>query len=361
MAIGDVSATSGSVLDPIAGAIKNAAAATGVDFSFLFQQAKVESGLNAQAKAGTSSATGLFQFTRDTWLKVVEQHGDEIGLSGEAASLRNGVASATDRQKILELRNNPEISARLAAQYAVDNARALQAQGHTVSGPTDLYLAHFLGSNGAAKFLSAMKDNPNAPAATILPGAANANRSIFYKDGAPVSVRDIYQRFASRFDNAVPASKRSVQLASATLAETSNLQKGATVDSFTQRLKTPETFTALKPKGLINPDAIGKVQSQLDGSIASQAGLAPFGSVVATHRPNTSTNTGAKAPVTPMPLQPVASSTPSEPTPVSVDSLAKFLDSASKWSPDPGKMDTQAQKGVAFRDAYEGIHSHSDS
>ena len=128
MAIGDVSASSGNFLDPISGAIKAAATATGVDFTYLFQQAKVESGLNANAKAGTSSATGLFQFTKDTWFKVVEQHGDAMGLSGEASSLRNGAASAADRQKILDMRNNPAISAQLAAHYAIDNAKALQAQ-----------------------------------------------------------------------------------------------------------------------------------------------------------------------------------------------------------------------------------------
>jgi hypothetical protein len=350
MAVGDISAANSSFLDPISGAIKTAAAATGVDFTFLFQQAKVESGLNAQAKAGTSSASGLFQFTKDTWLKVVEQHGDDMGLSSEASALRSGVTSAADRQKILDLRNNPEISARLAAHYAIDNAKALQAQGHKVTGPTDLYLAHFLGSGGAAKFLSGMKDNPNAPAAAILPSAANANKAIFYKDGAPASFNDIYQRFAKRFDGGAPVSKQSIQMAANVLAENQSPARVAVVDSLVQRLKLPDALSANRPKLAEQAAASGKPLA--DGSIAKAA------------RPNFT----SKAPV--MPTAPRSGTAAPQPAPtnapmandneapVSVDSLAKFLDSASKWSADPGKMNEQAQKGLTSRDASDGVHSH---
>ncbi len=349
MAIGDISAANTSFLDPISGAIKTAAAATGVDFTFLFQQAKVESGLNAQAKAGTSSASGLFQFTKDTWLKVVEQHGDAMGLSSEASALRGGVTSAADRQKILDLRNNPEISARLAAHYAIDNAKALQAQGHKVTGPTDLYLAHFLGSGGAAKFLAGMKQNPNAPAADILPSAANANKTIFYKDGAPASFNDIYQRFAKRFDGGAPVSKQSVQLAANALAENTSPARVAVVDSLVQRLKLPETLSSIRPKPIEQGATI--VVKTVDGSIGQVA------------QPKFS----AKAPVMPAAPRAAAASAPPATTsapmvneadaPVSVDSLAKFLDSASKWSADPGKMNEQAQKGLTSRDASDGIHT----
>ena len=349
MAVGDITAANSSLLDPISGAIKTAAAATGVDFTFLFQQAKVESGLNAQAKAGTSSASGLFQFTKDTWLKVVEQHGGDMGLSSEASALRNGLASATDRQKILDLRNNPEISARLAAHYAIDNAKALQAQGHTVTGPTDLYLAHFLGSGGAAKFLAGMQENPNAPAAAILPSAANANKSIFYKDGAPASFNDIYQRFAKRFDGGAPVSKQSVQLAANALAENVSPKRVAVVDSLVQRLKAPDTLLAVRPKvaeqtaALTTPSADGTIATVARPKFSSKAPVMP-----ATPRSGTASAQAAAASAPP----PNAGDAP-----ISVDSLAKFLDSASKWSADPGKMNEQAQKGLTSRDASDGVHS----
>ena len=349
MAVGDVSATNSSLLDPISGAIKAAANATGVDFTFLFQQARVESGLNAQAKAGTSSATGLFQFTKDTWFKVVEQHGDAMGLSSEASSLRNGGATAADRQKILDMRNDPAISAQMAAHYAIDNAKALQAQGHQVTGPTDLYLAHFLGSGGAAKFLAAMKENPNAPAATVLPSAANANKAIFYKDGAPASFADIYQRFAKRFDGNVAPTKKSVQLASLALSENITPERASTVDALVKRLKTPEALKVDHSK-LTDPLASGTIKSQGPNINALRPSLAPkLGMGKAPQAPSARPAVATTQAATPEPALEV-------PT-LKVDTLAKFLDSASKWAPEPGALQNQSTKGVVARDASDGVHS----
>ena len=46
----------------IQSAIALASRKTGMDFSYLLGQAQLESGLRADAKAGTSSASGLYQF-----------------------------------------------------------------------------------------------------------------------------------------------------------------------------------------------------------------------------------------------------------------------------------------------------------
>ena len=56
----------------IQSAIALASSKTGVDFDYLLGQAKLESGLNANAKAGTSSASGLYQFIGQSWLSVVK-------------------------------------------------------------------------------------------------------------------------------------------------------------------------------------------------------------------------------------------------------------------------------------------------
>ena len=61
-------------------AIRQAASETGTDFDYLWRTAKRESGLNPNARASTSSATGLFQFTNQTWLSMVERYGDKYGL-----------------------------------------------------------------------------------------------------------------------------------------------------------------------------------------------------------------------------------------------------------------------------------------
>ena len=56
----------------------------------------------------------------------------------------------------------------------------------------ELYVAHFLGPQGSARLIEAMQANPRANAAAMFPDAAGANRSIFYRDGKPVSIAQLY-------------------------------------------------------------------------------------------------------------------------------------------------------------------------
>lgn len=65
----------------VTGAIQLASAKTGVDFDYLVKQARVESSMNPNAKARTSSATGLYQFIEQTWLRMVKNHGAEHGYA----------------------------------------------------------------------------------------------------------------------------------------------------------------------------------------------------------------------------------------------------------------------------------------
>ena len=61
----------------IRSAIQQASAATGVSFNYLVSQAEQESGFKADARAATSSAAGLYQFTERTWLRMIRDHGDK--------------------------------------------------------------------------------------------------------------------------------------------------------------------------------------------------------------------------------------------------------------------------------------------
>ncbi len=213
----------------IQSAIALASSKTGVDFDYLLGQAKLESGLNANAKAGTSSASGLYQFIEQSWLAVVKKHGAEHGLGWAADSIGQssgghlGVADAGTRQAILALRNDPAAASMMAAEHASDNKDALEGKlGRTATG-TDLYMAHFLGLGGASKFLTTMQANPDARGAALFPSAARANRGVFYEsNGTPRSLSAIYERFSTKLGAAAAGATgstttRSVQFAAQAL------------------------------------------------------------------------------------------------------------------------------------------------
>ena len=195
--------------DRVTRAIAASAQRTGVDFDYLMGQARIESGLNPNAKAGTSSATGLYQFIDQSWLGVVEKHGYKHGLDWAANAIqRDGrgryrVDDPQTRQSILALRKNPEIAALMAGEFASDNRQYLESSLGRSAAPVDLYLAHFLGPEGARQFLAAHDANPDAAAAPMFARAAGANRSIFYdRSGAPRSFAEIRTRFADKLGGA---------------------------------------------------------------------------------------------------------------------------------------------------------------
>ncbi len=199
--------------------LKVASAKSGVSFQYLVAKAAQESSLKTDAQASTSSAAGLFQFTRSTWLDMLKHYGAQYGYGEIAqkittdASGKSVVKDAAAEQRILALREDPEASGLMAAEYARDNAAALQEQlGRAVDAP-DLYLAHFLGASGATQLLSTAQDTPTKSAASVLPAAAKANTSVFYTpDGHARSAADVValvrERFSGQMDRFADAATR---------------------------------------------------------------------------------------------------------------------------------------------------------
>ncbi len=174
-------------------AIARAAQATGVDFSYLLAQAKIESSLNPNARAGTSSAAGLYQFTSGTWLSTLDKHGAAHGLNWADGAIQGGrVSDPGLRSQIMALRFDPETSAMMAAELTNDNRDSLRSTLGREPDAAELYMAHFLGADGAGRFLKALSVDPSQSAAALLPAAASANRSIFYDaSGAARSLGDV--------------------------------------------------------------------------------------------------------------------------------------------------------------------------
>ena len=187
--------------------IRQASLSTSTDFGLLMAQASRESGFRTDAKSSSSSAAGLFQFVDSTWLDMVHRFGDKYGVGdlaqqiSQSSSGKLTVADPALRKKILDLRQDPTLSAELAGEYAKQNKNEIeQAIGRPLSRG-DVYMAHFLGAGGATAFLKALDTKGNTVAANLLPDAAAANPSIFYDaSGRPKTVGEIYQTVASKIE-----------------------------------------------------------------------------------------------------------------------------------------------------------------
>lgn len=97
------------------------------------QFAAHESGFNASAKAGTSSATGLYQFIKGTWDGLVKQ---------------GRIFGVTDTT--VDKRLDPKFNAYGGAAFLKQNAEIIGS-----SDVGDLYLAHFLGPGSAKRIIDA--------------------------------------------------------------------------------------------------------------------------------------------------------------------------------------------------------------
>ena len=201
-------------------AIGSAAAKTGVDFAYLLQQAQAESNFNPSIKAKTSSATGLFQFIKSTWMHMIDKHGEKYGIQTDNMS----------RQEILDLRKNPEIASNMAAEFASENEKFLDTHWGGEIGSTELYFAHFMGAGGAASFLNARDENPAQTAAVLFPKAAKANYNVFYEKGTgrARSLDEVYAFFDKKFQ------VKSMDISSQVSTATNETNKGGLYNSNVQ-------------------------------------------------------------------------------------------------------------------------------
>lgn len=152
-----------------------------IDPEYYKTLAMVESSNNPNAKASTSSATGLYQFTEGTWTGLTKQLGLDYTLDD---------------------RKDPEKSRKVVEAFTKQNRNYLTRQLGKEPNQAELYLSHFLGMGGSSKLLTKLQENPNATVDTVAtPNQIQANRSVFLnKDGTLKKTKDIYNWAAEKFN-----------------------------------------------------------------------------------------------------------------------------------------------------------------
>jgi Transglycosylase SLT domain len=184
-------------------ALRSAAGARRDDRVLLFALAWRESRCDPDGRNPASTARGLMQFTRATWLEAVRDHGAAHGLASQAAALatdrETGDITARDRRllaELLVLRDDPRLSAALAMARLERERASLARDLRRPVTHADLYMVHFIGPEGARRFLRDLARAPSGRASDAVgPEAVAANRNVFVaSDGRHLSLREVYAR-----------------------------------------------------------------------------------------------------------------------------------------------------------------------
>lgn len=141
--------------------------------SLLDRIAQAESGGNPDAKARTSSASGLFQITDGTWRSLVNKYGKQEGI------------------KIAQ-KNDPRAQRIMTQRLLDENTDILSRSLKRVPTDGELYIAHFAGPATASRLIK-NKDR-DITARSLVPKAVyNANKSVFRKrNGKQRTASEVY-------------------------------------------------------------------------------------------------------------------------------------------------------------------------
>ena len=140
-----------------------------------------ESGGQNIPNAAGASAAGYFQMQPGSWADVARAH-PELALPAN-------VMDASQAQQTAAYH-----------AYVGMNAQALSAAGVPITDK-NAFMTSFMGSGAGPTFINAMQQNPSAPAASMFPAAARENPTVFYANGQPFSLAQVYQRETGAFGN----------------------------------------------------------------------------------------------------------------------------------------------------------------
>jgi hypothetical protein len=182
-----------------------------VSDDFMEKVALSESSGQADATNPKSSAVGRFQFLEETFLEQLYKHGEELGYghlsrfiahteTGRGANLRHhyNVPDAAARREVLDSRNDPVLSEKLAEAYMKDNLLELNdilPERKIPLSEAVAYMTHHFGVGGTVEIVEALEDNPSKSFRSVAGASVcNSNEAICYKlNGKPRTVAEVHQ------------------------------------------------------------------------------------------------------------------------------------------------------------------------
>jgi hypothetical protein len=196
-----------SIPDQFAAVARTPGATGGHDFAALLAQVAGESAFKTTAVNSKTGAAGPFQFVKNTWLSLLRDHGQAMGVKPALlaqikpdAHGRMTVADPHSLREMLDLRHDLSLSAKMAAKYLDDNKAHLGHILHREATEAEVQISFLLGASGAAHLINAAKTGPDTPVDQVLPKAVAANRTLFHDhQGKPLTAGEAVAHLAARY------------------------------------------------------------------------------------------------------------------------------------------------------------------
>lgn len=196
-----------SIPDQIAAVARTPDATGGHEFAALLAQVAGESAFKPHAVNKHTGAAGPFQFIKNTWLSLMKEHGQALGVKpGLLAQIKteaNGRLTIADPQalkEVLDLRHDMNLSTKMAAKYLDENKTHLSHMLHREPTEAEVQISFILGPSGAAHLINAAKSSPDVPVDQVVPKAVASNRSLFHDhQGQTMTASQAVAHLAARY------------------------------------------------------------------------------------------------------------------------------------------------------------------
>jgi hypothetical protein len=205
------------------------------EFTSLLAQVVGETAFHEDAVNKRTGAAGPFQFVKNTWLSMIQRHGQALGvkpsLIAQIKTDAKGHLSVADPKAlkdILDLRHDVALASGMAEKLMAENTAHLHHLLHRAPSEPEVHLAFLLGAAGAGKLINAAASTPEIAATQVVASAAAANPTLFHdRSGKARSAAEAVAFLAAKYR----ADKAKVQAYAQTLTAQAAAHRKAAIDA----------------------------------------------------------------------------------------------------------------------------------